>query len=269
MSQYNKERFYWIKLTDNFMSGDVVDFFMGQKDGANFLVIYQMLCLKTVNNGGWLFNRIGELIIPYDEEKIQRDLKWFSIDTIRVALSLYKQLGLIYEESNGMLKIADFENFVGSQTISAMKKQEQLKARSGKVGGIKVEKIPPYIEIDIDKVSHISRISRACAREEEVENIDNTALEDFLKAYPNVRKDLTVKLESGGYNWTALNLAFKESDWLQGVDSLQWIVSNYEKILSGKYKNFNARKTSHFASERNYNSEETDKLLSDMEKIEF
>ena len=120
-------------------------------------------------------------------------------------------------------------------------------------------------DLDIE----VSHISRACAREEEAKNIDNTGLEDFLKAYPNVRKDLSVKLESGGYNWTALNLAFKESDWLQSVDSLQWIVNNYEKILSGKYKNFKARKTSHFASERNYSSEETDKLLSDIERLEF
>lgn len=147
MAEYNKQRYYWIKLTDRFMTSDTVDFLMGQKDGANYVVLYQMLCLKTVNNNGELSRTIGEVIIPYDEEKIQRDMKYFTIDTIRVAMTLYKKLGLIYEQENGTLKIADFENMIGSQTISAYKKQIQLENRGGK----KVEKIPLDKDIDKDK----------------------------------------------------------------------------------------------------------------------
>ena len=42
MAEYNKQRYYWIKLTDRFMTSDTVDFLMGQKDGANYVVLYQM-----------------------------------------------------------------------------------------------------------------------------------------------------------------------------------------------------------------------------------
>lgn len=146
MAEYNKSRFYWIKLTDRFMTSDTVDFLMEQKGGANYVVLYQMLCLKTVNQNGELARTLGEIIVPYDAEKIQRDMKWFSIDTVRVALELYKKLGLIYEQENGTLKITDFDKMIGSQTISAYKKQIQLENK----GGIKVEKIPPYIDIDKD-----------------------------------------------------------------------------------------------------------------------
>ena len=153
MSEYNKQRYYWIKLTDRFMTSDTVDFLMEQKEGANYVVLYQMLCLKTVNNDGQLSRTLGEIIVPYDEEKIQRDMKWFSIDTIRVAMSLYRKLGLIYEQENGILRISNFENMIGSQTISAHKKQLQLESRGGK----KVEKIPPYKDIDIDKRDKIKK----------------------------------------------------------------------------------------------------------------
>lgn len=131
MSEYNSQRYYWIKLTDRFMTSDTVDFLMEQKDGANYVVLYQMLCLKSVNQNGELARRIGEVIIPFDEEKIQRDCKWFSIDTVRVALSLYKRLGLIYTQDDGILKIADFDRLICSQTLSAEKKQLQR----GKTGG--------------------------------------------------------------------------------------------------------------------------------------
>lgn len=113
------KRYYWIKLKDTFFTSDTVDFLMSQKDGANYVVLYQMLCLKSANTGGELSRKIGEIIIPYDVEKIQRDCKYFSVDTVRIALTLYKQLGLIYEQENGVLQIANFDNLVGSEGGSA------------------------------------------------------------------------------------------------------------------------------------------------------
>ena len=118
-------RYYWIKLKETFMTSDAVDYLMGQKDGANYVVLYQMLCLKTINTGGKLERHIGEVIIPYDEAKIQRDCKWFSIDTIRVALSLYKSLGLIYVDVDGCLTLTDHNNLVGSETDYAIQKKKQ------------------------------------------------------------------------------------------------------------------------------------------------
>ena len=149
MAEYDKGRFYWIKLTDRFMTSDTVDFLMEQKDGANYVVLYQMLCLKTVNNGGVLARVLGEILVPYDIEKIQRDCKWFSIDTVRIALELYKGLGLIYENKDGMLAISEFERLVGSQSYGAEKKELQKKRRENNLlqGGTEVEYFPPKKEI--------------------------------------------------------------------------------------------------------------------------
>lgn len=113
------KRYYWIKLRESFMNGDVVDYLMSQKDGANYVVLYQMLCLKTINTDGRLSRRIGEILIPFDIEKIQRDCKWFPIDTIRIALKLYQACGLIYEDRDGTLVLADHNNLVGSETDAA------------------------------------------------------------------------------------------------------------------------------------------------------
>ena len=119
------KRYYWIKLRESFMTSDTVDFLMSQKDGANYVVLYQMLCLKTINTGGRLSRTIGEIVIPYDVEKIQRDCKWFSADTIRVALNLYKRFGLIYEERDGTLVLAEHDRMVGSETDWANQKRNQ------------------------------------------------------------------------------------------------------------------------------------------------
>jgi predicted phage replisome organizer len=153
MAEYDKRRLYWIKLTDRFISSDTVDFLMSQKEGANYVVLYQMLCLKTVNNGGVLARELGEILVPYDADKIQRDCKWFSIDTVRVALELYKKLGLVYESDNGILAISDFDKMIGSQTYSAEKKALQREAHKTELllGGQKVDNCPPYKDIYKEK----------------------------------------------------------------------------------------------------------------------
>lgn len=107
------------------MTSETVDYLMSQPDGANYVVLYQMLVLKTINTEGRLARQIGEVIIRYDAEKIQRDCKWFSIDTVRVALTLFTQLGLVYQDIDGVLIMADHNNLVGSETDYAVKNREQ------------------------------------------------------------------------------------------------------------------------------------------------
>ena len=118
------KRYYWIKLKDSFMSSDEIDYLMSQPDGANYVVLYQMLCLKTINTDGCLVSKIGEMLIPYDAEKIQRECKWFPLSTVRLALSVYKQIGLIFENPDGTLSISDYQNMIGSETDWAAKNRK-------------------------------------------------------------------------------------------------------------------------------------------------
>ena len=149
------KRFYWIKLKESFLNSDAVDFLMSQTDGANYVVLYQILCLKTINTGGKLERRIGEVIIPYDEEKIQRDAKWFTIDTVRVALNLYKALGLIYQDENGILTLAEHSSMVGSETDYAQKNRQIRSQKKARLNGHSVSTdvstdVSEDVSIDID-----------------------------------------------------------------------------------------------------------------------
>lgn len=152
------KRFYWIKLKDTFMTSDAVDFLMGQKDGANYVVLYQMLCLKTANTEGRLERKIGEVIIPYDVEKIARDSKWFSVDTVRVALELYKALGLVYVDEEGCLVMANHKEMVGSETDYAEKNRRLRANKKELLSGHNVssdvsEDVPENVSTDIrDKI---------------------------------------------------------------------------------------------------------------------
>ena len=69
-----------------------------------------MLCLQTANNDGELSLKFGEIIIPYNVDKIARDTKYFNKDTIIVAMELYKQLNLfIFLKKYGNINIINIK----------------------------------------------------------------------------------------------------------------------------------------------------------------
>ena len=135
--------FYWLKLRKDFMTGDVVDFFMSQEDGANYVVLYQLLCLNCINTNGTMASQIGDMLIEYDIDKIVRDCKYFSRDTVLVAMKLFTSLGLIFRQENGVMQIANFDSLVGSETDYAKQKREQrlqLKAKKNQTKFIEEKK---------------------------------------------------------------------------------------------------------------------------------
>lgn len=250
MAEYNHEKYYWIKLKQSLMTSKAVDFLMSQKDGANYVVLYQCLCLKTINQNGELADRIGEIIVPFDENKIQRETKWFSLDTIRVAMSLYKQLGLIYEQADGILRISNFQDLIGSQTISAYKKQLQIKARVENRVEQKVENIPPENKSIENKILDIDN------KEKSVEKKDMTPFNNFIETFK-----INVDNYSGMINemdFTALLKIFSENKWLQtNFISLSKICKEYHHILGGYYKDFEKPKPKDDAIQYDFSSIES------------
>ena len=118
------KKFYWIKLKTDFFNRADIDFLLSQPNGCQYVVLYQMLCLNTANNDGKLETKIGEVIVPFNAEKVVRDCKYFDIDTVNVAMTLYRKMGLIYEQEDGTLRISKYEEMVGSETSSAKAMRE-------------------------------------------------------------------------------------------------------------------------------------------------
>ncbi|MCK9577027.1 MAG: hypothetical protein M0R51_14080 [Clostridia bacterium] len=125
------------------MTSDKVDIMMSQKskNGANYIVIYQILCLMTLNTNGELATHVNGITMKWDDEKIQRECKWFDIDTIRIAKGLFLELGLLVLNDNGNLEIKDHHELIGYETGSAIdakrKRAEKAKQNTVKKGNTK------------------------------------------------------------------------------------------------------------------------------------
>lgn len=257
----NEKKFYWIKLrTDFFQEDGPIDFLMSQPNGAQYVVLYQMLCLKTANNGGAFYTTIGEAYLPYDINKIVRDTKYFDCDTVTVALQLFKKLGLIFEnftETNfQFLQISNFDSMVGSESASPeairqRKHREQKRISEKSVTNChKVVPTENHEEIrDIDNIY----IYNARAREDEKREIVN-AFEETCSCLTDTkiyltstrRQKLDVILEK--YSVDDMKRLFSlvmSCDYLigRGKDgwkaNFDWLLEedNIVKVFEGNYKN--------------------------------
>lgn len=222
--------FYWIKLKKEFMDSETIDFLMSQKNGANYVVLYQMLIMKTINTNGELCNKIGEVIIPFDIEKIQRDCKWFDIDTVRVAMELYTKLGLIYRNNNNILEIANFEELVGSETYWA--KQKRLQRENKDIGHIPTNVQTPLI-------SNISSLKSNKSKKKK--DNEYPTLEEVIEyAKERNREDLAQKFYdyfSTG-NWID-SKGNKVKNWKQKF--ITWennnrAIQQHEKVIQKEYR---------------------------------
>lgn len=110
----NSKVYYWIKLKTDFFESDAIDFLLSQEDGCKYVTLYIKLCTMTSNTNGVLASEIGNILVPYTVDKIARDTKFFSADTVRAALELFQNLRLINVSDDNVLHIANFDAMIGN-----------------------------------------------------------------------------------------------------------------------------------------------------------
>ena len=120
------KKYWYIQLNVNFFDDERIDWLCEQNNGYAYVVLYLKLCLKTANNNGILTRQIGDMIIPYNVDKIA-EVTHMNVDVVRVALELYKRIGLVYEadENCNFMRLPEVPGMVGCVTQAALDKRKQ------------------------------------------------------------------------------------------------------------------------------------------------
>ena len=248
------KRYYWLKLMDDFFTEPTIDFMLGQKNGCEYIVLYQMLCLKTLNSNGVMASKIGEMIVPYDVDKIVRDTKYFNRNTVIVALELYKQLGLVYEDINGCLTIDGIGDMVGSESKWARIKRGQ-----------RADKQLDNVQTEIKTLSHGQDVDNQLDNvhieiRDKIKDKDKIPYQQIADMYNNTcvsyprltklsdarKKSIKARLRT--YSIDDIQRVFsmaEQSDFLKGANNRNWSANfdwimkdtNMAKILDGNYIN--------------------------------
>jgi len=115
-----------IKLKENFFNDDSIVWLEKQQNGHIYINLYLKLLLKTMNTKGQLAFHIGNNLIPMNVEDIAAITR-IDVDTVIVAMSLFKQLGLV-KESEEIASIPSVNEMIGSESAAAQR-MRKLRAK--------------------------------------------------------------------------------------------------------------------------------------------
>ena len=164
MAEYNKERFYWLKLKRDFFKRHDIRIIEAMPNGKDYVLFYLKLMVESIDHEGEL--RFSDTI-PYNEQMLSVVTNT-NIDIVRSAIKLLTELGIVEVMDDKTLYLKEVKALIGSQTISAEKKQIQRQNRLVEIeGGQKVENCPPETELELDSLLKIlkNRDSIACVCE--------------------------------------------------------------------------------------------------------
>ena len=116
------KRYYWLKLPENFFDAtddETISFIEEQEGGSAYVLFYLKLLCKALRTDGTLIRLIGNRYVPYDEKPLSK-LTNTPVDTVRCAVSMLKEVGLLKQLDSGELYLTQINEFVGSETNKAV-----------------------------------------------------------------------------------------------------------------------------------------------------
>ena len=159
----DNKKYYYLRLKDNFFDSDELKILESMKDGYLYSNILLKLYLRSLKNDGKLV--VNERI-PYNAEMLA-SVTGHQVGTIKQAISMFKELGLIEVLENGAIYMLDIQNFIGKgsteadrqrlydRRISEERKQNKL-TQSRNLEEI-CKKSTPEIEIELEKDIEIEK----------------------------------------------------------------------------------------------------------------
>nr|WP_072537055.1 phage replisome organizer N-terminal domain-containing protein [Anaerococcus mediterraneensis] len=118
----DNKRYYWLKLPEDFYDDDTIQWIEDQENGAAYVNFYLKLLLKSLSDDGRLIRYVGQRLMPYDVKSLAR-LTNTDTDTVRVALELFVNIGLVERLETGELYMNQINEMIGRETESARRKR--------------------------------------------------------------------------------------------------------------------------------------------------
>ena len=116
----DNKKYYYLRLKDNFFDSDELKILESMKDGYLYSNILLKLYLRSLKNDGKLV--VNERI-PYSADMLA-SVTGHQVGTIKQALSIFKDLGLVDVLDNGAIYMLDIQNFIGKGSSEADRKRE-------------------------------------------------------------------------------------------------------------------------------------------------
>lgn len=174
-----KKRYFWLQLKEDFFDEDTMQFIEEQPNGKEYALIYLKMCLKSLKLDGYLNRMVGNTMIPYDIPTLAK-LVNSNVDTVRVAMRLFEEIGLVKTFDSGEIYMNQIKEMVGSETEAAKQKRiERSKNEVATLSQSSRKNVAQSIEYR-DKSIELDKDKNIMSGSKEQDNIPYKEIVDYL-----------------------------------------------------------------------------------------
>lgn len=229
----DNKKYYYIRLKDSFFDSDEMKVMESMKDGYLYSNILLKLYLRSLKNNGCLM--LNERI-PYNAEMLST-ITGHQVGTVKQALTVFKDLGLIEVLDNGAIYMLDIQNFIGNGSSDGDSKRANRR-------GI-TDKCPTNVRhlSTIVRDRYIDRVrerDRDKDRDKDTENIisflNSTTGSKYKASTDKTRRLIAARLAEGFTvdDFKAV-ISKKAKEW-QGTDMAQYL--RPETLFGTKFEGY-------------------------------
>ena len=225
----DNKKYYYIRLKDSFFDSDEMKVMESMKDGYLYGNILLKLYLRSLKNNGCLM--LNERI-PYNAEMLAT-ITGHQVGTVKQALTVFKDLGLIEVLDNGAIYMLDIQNFIGNGSSDGDRKRADRK-------GI-ADKCPTNVRQMSTRDRDIDRVrERNKDRDKDTENIisflNSTTGSKYKASTDKTRRLIAARLAEGFTvdDFKAV-ITKKAKEW-QGTDMAQYL--RPETLFGTKFEGY-------------------------------
>lgn len=229
----DNKKYYYIRLKDSFFDSDEMKVMESMKDGYLYGNILLKLYLRSLKNNGCLM--LNERI-PYNAEMLAT-ITGHQVGTVKQALTVFKDLGLIEVLDNGAIYMLDIQNFIGNGSSDGDRKRADRKGITDK-RPTNVRQMSTIVrDRDIDKVRERDRDRE---RDKDTENIisflNSTTGSKYKASTDKTRRLIAARLAEGFTvdDFKAV-ISKKAKEW-QNTDMAQYL--RPETLFGTKFEGY-------------------------------
>ena len=233
----DNKKYYYIRLKDSFFDSDEMKVMESMKDGYLYGNILLKLYLRSLKNNGCLM--LNERI-PYNAEMLAT-ITGHQFGTVKQALTVFKDLGLIEVLDNGAIYMLDIQNFIGNGSSDGDSKRANRRGITDKCP-TNVRQMSTIVrDRDIDRVRERDRDKdRNKDRDKDTENIisflNSTTGSKYKASTDKTRRLIAARLAEG-FNVDDFKavISKKAKEW-QGTDMAQYL--RPETLFGTKFEGY-------------------------------
>ena len=252
------KKYYWLKLREDFFDDpqdETIQYITEQN--PLYTIFYLKLCLKALRTDGKMLRYIGSKCLPYDVDSLAK-LTNMDKDTVRCALALFKEIGLVRFLDSGELFLTQIDEMVGSETEEAIRSRKrrsrqalttdtvpELPGQCSVNDRLVTAERPPEKEIEkeleIEKEKETRDRDRDRGRGREKKDLFETLLPSYQISEPladKIREYLRYRKQQHRFTFqeVSLNAFLKKAEKAEQQYGSSAVMSCFDKTISNGWK---------------------------------